>query len=241
MLSTFPPLQYLLIVFAGWVHRQQLDIIDYLQEENRVLRELLGDKRLRFTDAQRRRLAEKARRLGRKVLNDIASIVTPYTLMAWHRRPIAMKWDHSDKRRPGRPRTMSDIGALIVRMAGENRSWGYTRNQGTLANLGHRAARGTVANILKAHGIDPAPRRGKRSSWEKFLKAHWEVLAATDFFTVEVWTLQGLVTHYVLFFIELATRSVHIAGITTNPNELFLLQVGRNLTDVVDGILFDTR
>ena len=111
MLSTFPPLQYLLIVFAGWVHRQQLDVIDYLQEENRILRELLGDKRLRFTDAQRRRLAEKARRLGRKVLNDIASIVTPDTLMAWHRRLIAMKWDHSDKRGPGRPRIMSDIAA----------------------------------------------------------------------------------------------------------------------------------
>ena len=176
--------------------------------------------------------------VGRKGLNDIASIVTPDTLMAWHRKLIAIKWDHPDKRRPGRPRTI-DIAALIVRMASENRSGVIRRIQGALANLGHQVARGTVANILKAHGIDPAPRRGKRSPWETFLKAHWEVLAATDFFTVE--TLQGLVTHYVLFFIELATRSVHIAGITTNPNELFILQVGRNLTDIVDGFLLGKR
>ena len=95
-------------MFAGWVHRQQLDVIDYLKEENRVLREMLGEQRLRFTDAQRRRLAEKAKRLGRKGLNDIASIVTPDTLMAWQRKLIAIKWDHSDKRRLGRPRTISD-------------------------------------------------------------------------------------------------------------------------------------
>ena len=126
-------------------------------------------------------------------------------------------------------------------MATENETWGYTRIQGALANLGHEVARGTVVNILKARGIDPAPLRGKKISWETFLKAHWEVLAATDFFTVEVWTLEGLVTHYVLFFIELATRSVHIAGFTTNPNELFMKQVGRNLTDIVDGSLLGKR
>ena len=222
MLDRLLPLRYLLLVFAGWANRQQLYVIDYLKEENRVLREMLGEQRLRFTDAQRRRLAEKAKCLGHKGLNDIASIVTPDTLMAWHRKLIAMKWDHSDKRGPGRPRIMSDIAALIVRMAGENSPWGYTRIQGALANLGHRVARGTIANILKAHGIEPAPRRRKTTPWNTFIKAHWEVLAATDFFTVEVWTLQGLVTHYVLFFIELATRSVHIAGITTNPNELFI-------------------
>ena len=98
MLDSFPPLQYLLIVFAGWVNRQQLDVIDYLKEKNRVLREMLGDQRLRFTDAQRRRLAEKEKRLGRDVLNGIASIVTPATLIAWHRKLIAMKWDHRQAR-----------------------------------------------------------------------------------------------------------------------------------------------
>ena len=170
MLDAVPTLQYLLIVFAGWVHRQQLDVIDYLKEENRVLREMLGDRRLRFTDAQRRRLAEKAKRLGHKVLKDIASIVTPDTLLAWHRKLITMKWDHSDKRGPGRPRTMSDMAALIVRRATENRSWGYTRIQGALANLGHKVARGTVANILKAHGIDPANLRGEKTSWTRFLR-----------------------------------------------------------------------
>lgn len=112
---------------------------------------------MRFTDAQRRRLAEKAKRLG-KVLNDIASIVTPHTLMAWHRKLIATKWNHVEKRGPGRPRMMSEISALIVRMASENGTWGYTRIQGALANLGHKLARGAVANILKEYGIgDAAP------------------------------------------------------------------------------------
>ena len=132
---------------------------------------------------------------------------------------------------------MSDMAALIVRMATENRSWGYTRIQGALANLGHKVARGRVANILKAHGIDPAPSRGEQTSWDTFLKAHWEILAATDFFTVEVWTLRGLVTHYVLFFIELATRSVHVAGVTTHPNDAFMLQVACNFTDGIGGFL----
>lgn len=170
MLGSFSALQYLLIVFAGWVNRQQLDVIDYLEEENRVLREMLGEQRLRFTDAQRRRLAEKAKRLGRKVLNDVASIVTPDTLMAWHRKLIAMKWDHSHKRGPGRPRIMSDVAALIVRMATENGTWGYTRIQGALANLGHNVARGTGVNILKARGIDPAPLRGRRPPGRPFSK-----------------------------------------------------------------------
>jgi len=127
MLERFPPLQYLLIVFTGWVNRQQLDIIDYLKGENRVLREILHGQRLSFTDAQRRRLVEKAKRLGRNVLNDIASIVAPDTLMAWHRKLIAMKWDHTDKRGPGRPRIMSNIAALIVRMASENGCTIYCR------------------------------------------------------------------------------------------------------------------
>ena len=95
----------------------------------------------------------------------------------------------------------------------------YAEYQGALANLGHKVARGTLAHVLKAHAIDPAPLRGEKTSWDTFLKAHWEILAATDFFTVEVWTLRGLVTHHVLFFIELATRSVHVAGVTTHPND----------------------
>ncbi len=126
-------------------------------------------------------------------------------------------------------------------MARENISWGYDRIQGALANLGHNIAPNTVKNILKRHGIDPAPEREKHTSWATFLNVHWSVMAATDFFTVEVWTLRGLVTYYVLFFMHLETRAVHIAGVTTAPNGSFMQQVVRNLTDVEDGFLLDSE
>ncbi len=124
-------------------------------------------------------------------------------------------------------------------MARENDTWGYDRIQGALANLGHLIAPNTVKNILKRHGIEPAPEREKRTSWATFLKAHWNVMAATDFFTVEVWTPRGLITYYVLFIIHLSTRSVHIAGVTAAPNRAFMKQVARNLTDVEDGFLLE--
>jgi transposase InsO family protein len=124
-------------------------------------------------------------------------------------------------------------------MARENPRWGYTRIQGALHNVGHRVGRTTIANILKSNGIDPAPERGKRTTWSQFLKAHWNVLAAADFFTVEVWGLRGLVTFYIFFVIELPTRRSEIAGITRGPNEAWMMQIGRNLTDPIDGFLAD--
>jgi putative transposase len=126
-------------------------------------------------------------------------------------------------------------------MARENSLWGYSRIQGALENLGHRVGRTTIASILKRHGIEPAPERGKRMTWSQFLKAHWSVLAAADFFTVEVWGPRGLVTFYVLFVIELATRRVEIAGATPNPNETWMMQIARNLTDPDDGFLSHKR
>lgn len=126
---------------------------------------------------------------------------------------------------------MQKITDLIVRMAQDNPGWGYTRIQGALANLGHSVGRGTVAKILKRSGIEPAPERSKRTKWSTFLKANWKVLAASDFLSAEVWTAEGLVTHYVLFVISLADRVVHIAAITTRPDEAWMLQAGRNLTD----------
>jgi transposase InsO family protein len=126
-------------------------------------------------------------------------------------------------------------------MATENRSWGYDRIQGALNNLGHKVAPTTIANILKRHGLEPAPERRKRTTWKTFVKAHWETFAAADFFTVEVWTLGGLVTFYVLFVIELSTRKVHLAGITHTPNKSFMKQVAKNLTDPIDGFLLGHR
>ena len=234
-----PPVPLLLLMFAGWINQYQQDMIEYLKEENRLLKERLGGRRIQFTEAERRRLARKAKVLGYQVLRELETLVTPDTLLRWHRELVARKWDYSQRRGPGRPRVMRDIADLILRMAQDNPSWGYTRIQGALANLGHQVARGTVANVLREHGIDPAPARGKRTSWSTFLKAHWEGLAAADFLTVEVMTLTGLVTYHVLFVIELASRSVHIAGITTNPNEPWMMQVARNLTDTFDGFLRD--
>jgi putative transposase len=151
------PVQMLLMMFAGWVNRHQLDVIEYLQEENRVLKERMGGRRLRFADAERRRLARKAQALGRTVLNEFETLVTPDTLLRWYRGLVASKWNYSHRRGPGRPRVMKTIVDLILRMALDNRSWGYTRIRGAVANLGHQVGRGTIANILKENGIEPAP------------------------------------------------------------------------------------
>ena len=187
----FTPLRFVAVALAGWLSQQQQHVIDYRREENRVLRQQIGNRRLRLNDEQRRRLAVRAKKLGHKVLGEMASIVTPDTLLAWHRKLIARKYDGSKRRGPGRPRVMEQIRCLVVRMATENRDWGYTRIRGALANLDHRVARGTIANILKQHGIEPAPERLKKTTWREFLQAHWEVLAAAEFFTVEVWDSFG--------------------------------------------------
>src|SRR3954470_2588969 len=191
---------------AGWMNQHQVQMIEYLREENRVLREQLGDRRLRFTDDQRRRLAARAKGLGRRLLAEVASIVTPETLLAWHRKLIAQKYDGSAQRGPGRPRTRQDIEALVVRLAQENRGWGYRRLQGALSHLGHVLARSTIAHILQRHGIEPAPERSRKTTWKEFLTQHWELIVAADFFTVEVWTRKGLQRFIILFFLDLSTR-----------------------------------
>ena len=235
------PFRFVLIALAGWMNQRQLQVIEYLREENRVLREQLGERRLRLSDDQRRRLAAKAKGLGRKLLREVATIVTPETLLRWHQRLIAQKYDGSGKRGVGRPRTIAEIEQLVVQMAEENRSWGYRRIQGALSNLGHKLARSTIAEILARHGIEPAPERTRKTTWKEFLTQHWELIAAADFFTIEVWTAKGLQRFIVLFFIELSTRRVEIAGISAAANGLWMSQIARNLTDSVDGLLTGKR
>ena len=237
MLRALDPFRFLLIAVAGWMNQHQLLVIDYLREENRILREQLGGRRLRFTDGQRRRLAAKAKGLGRTILAEVATIVTPETLLSWHRKLIAQKYDGSARRGAGRPRTEGELEALIVRLAGENRDWGYRRIQGALSNLGHEIGESTIAAILKRHGLEPAPERTRKTTWKEFLTRHWDMIVATDFFTVEVWTKRGLQRFMVLFFIDLATRKVEIAGIAPVVNGLWMNQIARNLTDAVDGVL----
>ncbi|UCH84954.1 MAG: transposase [Candidatus Latescibacterota bacterium] len=233
-------LQLLLATFAGWVGRRQSQAIGYLLEENRVLKEHLesGGKRLRFTDDQRRRLAAKGKPLGRKALRKIATIVTPDTILAWHRKLIAVKWTYPHKR-VGRPGVMKEIRRLIIRMAAENPSWGYARIQGQLKHLNHRVARSTIAKVLKEHGIKPSPDRPM--SWRTFVRSHAHLIAAADFFTTEVWTARGLVRYFTLFVIDVGTRRVHIAGTTTSPTSVWMEQIARNLTDCYDGFLKGNR
>ena len=125
-------------------------------EKNKVLKARLRGRKLRFTDDERRRLAVKGKAFGRKLLTEVAGIVTPEILLAWHRRLIAGKWDYSARRKQlGRPRVMAEISELVVGMATSNPKWGYTRIRDALSNLGHTIARSTIANILREHGIEP--------------------------------------------------------------------------------------
>jgi transposase InsO family protein len=219
-------LQMVLSVLTGWLDRREREAIAYLIEENRLLRRQLGAQRLRLTDDDRRRLAARAYRLGRAALREIATVATPDTLLRWHRQLIARKWTYA--RRLGRRGVLLEIRRLVIRMAEANPTWGYTRIQGALKNVGHRVGRSTIRRILKAAGLPPVPQRP--TSWQTFLKAHWGVIAGADFFTTEVWTWQGLVTYYTVFVIDLASRRVQILGSTPHPEALFMQQIVRTLT-----------
>jgi putative transposase len=231
-------LRALLAALVGWLERQQQEALAYLIEENRILRGQLRGRRLRLSDDDRRRLAVRGHRLGRRGLRQVATIVTPDTILRWHRQLIARKWTYA-KGRSGRPGVLAEIRRLVVRMAEENPTWGYTRIRGALKNVGHRVGRSTIARILKAQGIPPVPERP--TSWQTFLRAHWGAIAGADFFTTEVWTWRGLVTYYTVFVIDLASRRVHIVGSTPHPNDLFMRQVARTLTAADDGLLVGHR
>jgi putative transposase len=217
----------LLLTAIGWLDRREREALAYLIEENRILRRQLGGRRLRLTDHDRRRLAIRAYRLGRAALRDVATLVRPDTLLRWHRQLVARKWTFP-KRRGGRFGVLAEIRELVVRMAEENPTWGYTRIQGALKNLGHHAGRSTIARIIKAQGLGPAPKRP--TSWQTFLRAHWGAIVGADFFTTEVWTWRGLVTFYTVFVIDLASRRVRILGTTPHPEEAFMRQIVRTLT-----------
>jgi transposase InsO family protein len=225
-------LQMVLSALTAWLDRREREAVAYLIEENRLLRRQLGTRRPRLTDDDRRRLAARAYRVGRLVLREIATIATPDTLLRWHRRLIARKWTYA--RQPGRHGALLEIQRLVVRMAGENPTWGYTRIQGALKNLGHRVGRSTIRRILRAAGLAPVPHRP--TSWQTFLKAHWGGIVGADFFTTEVWTWQGLVTYYTVFVIDLASRRVQILGSTPHPEMRFMQQMVRTLTITEPGV-----
>lgn len=238
MAFVLQPWQLYVAILAGWINRQQKEVIDYLVTENQVLKEKLGNKRILLNDDQRRRLAVKGKILGRQRLEENGTLFTPDTILRWHRMLVAKKWDYSDRRkRVGRPRIRQVVVDLILRFAEENPTWGYDRIQGALANVGYHVSDQTVGNVLKEHGIEPAPDRKRQTTWKTFIKSHWDVLAAIDFTTMEVWTKGGLVTYYLLFVMEVATRRVHLAACTPTLGDDFMKQIARNLTDPFDGFL----
>jgi putative transposase len=217
----------LLVTLTGWLDRREREALAYLIEENCILRQQIGGRRLRLTDDDRRRLAVRAYRARRAALRDVATLVTPDTLLRWHRELVARKWTFPT--RGGRRRgVLVEIRQLVVRMAEENPTWGYTRSQGALQNLGDHVGRSTFARIIKARGLAPAPKRP--TSWQTFLLAHWGTIAGADFFTTEVWTWRGLVTFYTVFVIDLASRRVRLLGTTLHPEETFMHQIVRTLT-----------
>ncbi len=219
-------------------NREQAVIIDYLREENRVLRDRLGPRRLRFTDAERRRLAAKAKLVCRSALREIGALVTPDTLLRWHRQLVAKKYDGS-RGKLGRPTVAPEISILVVRMAKRIPRGDTHAFKVPLWNIGHEVGRNTIARILEEPGIGPAPRRGM--SWKTFLQSHWDIIAASDMLTVEIWVGRSLVRYHVLFAIELATRRVEILGIVPEPDGRWMGQVARNATDAFSGFLTGKR
>ncbi len=219
----------MLAYITGLVDQELLLQTEYLAAENRIFKAQLKG-RLRLSDTERATLGEIGHRLGRKGLAGVAHAALD-TILGWYRKLVARKFDGSKARRgAGRPRTDSALERLIVKMARENPGWGYDRIVGALANLGHEISDQTVGNILKRQGMPAAPERKHTTSWSEFIRAHLAVLAGTDFFSVEILTLRGLATYYVLFFIRLESRRVEIAGVTRHPAEGWMKQIARNLT-----------
>src|ERR1039457_2537320 len=231
----------LLAYVTGLVNQKLLLQNEYLAVENRILRAHLPT-RIRLSDPERSTLAEIGKRLGRAALQQVACVAKLDTILAWYRRLIARKFDGSKLRSsPGRPHIALELEALIVRFARENSGWGYDRIVGALANLGHILSDQTVGNILRRHGIAPAPKRSRTTSWRDFISAHMNVLSGADFFTVEVLTWRGLVTYYVLFFLHLNSRRVSVAGITRHPDEEWMQQIARSATQETWGYLDGCR
>jgi putative transposase len=222
--------KHVLAYITGSVDQELLVRNAYCVTENRILRQQITG-RMQLSNGERKTLAAIGKKLGRQALAEVATIVKPETILAWHRMLVAKKFDGSPQRKtPGHPPVDAELEALVVRLAQENRSWGYDRIVGALKHMGYTISDQTVGNILKRHGIPPASKRKKTTTWQEFIRTHLDVLVATDFLTTEVWTAAGLVTDYVLFFMHLASRKVHVAGVTPHPDQCWMTQIARNVT-----------
>ncbi len=212
-------------------------MINYLHAENEILKEQLEKKggKLDLSNTQRRKLAKRGKKLGRKALMQYASIVTPDTILYWHRKLVALKYTAKRRIKTDRQKEMEVIKELCIQFAEENPSWGYERIQGALENLGYQVCESTVGNILRAAGIPPSDERMKQTTWKQFVRSHMATMCVADFLTTEVWTMCGLVRYHTLFVMNLAKRQVEIAQINCQMNGKVMAQVARNLTDAEDG------
>jgi hypothetical protein len=192
-------------------------------KENRILRNQIQG-RVRLSDGERTTLAEIGKQLSKQALKEIASIVTPDTILAWHRKLVAQKFDGSRQRKAlGRPKVDKEREELVLRMARENRAWGYDRIVGALANLGYRISDQTVGNILKRHSMPPAPQRTKTLTWHEFIRIHLAVLRATDFFRSAVWSWFALVLSALRSCLHIGRHGAHAASVAAYHNAQRLL------------------
>ena len=212
-------------------------MIDYLKEENNILREKLGTKRICLNNDQRKRLAILGKSLGRKLLSEVSTAFSPDTILRWHRSLVARKYDGSKSAKFGRPQISEELRNLIIKIAKANRDWGYIRIQGQLKYLGYKVSTATIGNILKKEGLEPQPSRTRKTTWKEFIRSHWESLAAIDFFTTEIYTIKGLRRYMVLVVIDYSTRKVEIAGIVEQACGDWMKQMAKNLTDPMCGFL----
>jgi putative transposase len=231
----------MVLLVAGWLNRHQQQAIVYLRAENRVLRDRIVERRLRFTNEERRMLALAGESVGRAALRVIATLASPETVLGWYRELVARKYSAPKANGASTCPKRRSVEEQVLRMAKDNPSWGYTRIRGALRNIGVDAGRSTIARILKRNGLHPALERSRIPSWKTFLEAHRGAIAAADFLTVEVLTMRGLIRHVVFFVIDVTNRCVQVAGITRQPEGAWMDRMAAQLTDANDGFLRGKR
>jgi transposase InsO family protein len=238
------------MLWASLLKHLNTSVNDSLIIQNQLLkaqirelqRQLPSKKRLLFSIFSKQDMARLAKQLSPQALEDACVIIRPSTLLRWYRTLVAAKFDGSKKRSyPGRPRIRPESEALIVEIACSNPRWGADRIQGALAHLAIYLCPQTILNVLKRNGIHPAPTREGNGTWAQFIKSHRDVTVATDFLSHEVLTMRGLVTYYILFFINLGTRQVKVAGISNHPNGVWMEQIARNITMADEPFFANTK
>ena len=229
---------------AYCIDKELYKAIDYLREQVRVLVEHQEkqNKRIILTNSQRMRVAAKAKRLSRKMLEQCTELFTADTVMRWYHKLIAEKYDGSSNRgKVGRPQITPEVVALVIKFKEENPRWGFQKITAQIEYLGFKISKTSVKNILIENGYDPEPDLTVRSTWHEFLKSHWDVMAACDFFTIELLVGTKLIRCTVFFVIEFSARKVFFAPIKLQPDGKYMNQVARILTDCEDGFLKGKR